>query len=85
MAALVLGEGGGLWYFWTRYRALQDDAAVSSAVAGGLQLQLTSAYDDLASARAELAKQNDLEAKTDAKVIAASPDLDAALARVNGL
>jgi hypothetical protein len=78
-------EGAVLWYLWTHYRKLQDDAAVSSAVASGLQTQLSSAYGDLAAARAALAKQNDLEAKADAKAVAGNPDLDAALARVNGL
>lgn len=85
LALVVLGESGGLWYLWTQYRTLQDVAAVNSAVARGLQSQLSSAYADLASARAVLAKQNDLEAKSDAKVVTSNPDLDAALARVNGL
>lgn len=85
LGVLALAEGAGLWYLWTRYRALQDDAAVANAVASGLSAQLTGAYDDLASARAALAKQNDLEAKTDAKTVADNPDLAAALVRINGL
>lgn len=85
LSAAALGEGALVWYLWTRYRAVQDDAAVANAVAGGLHSQLSSAYNDLASARAVLAKQNDLEAKADAKVVTANPDLDAALSRVNGL
>lgn len=85
LGVLVASEGGALLYLWKRYRALQDDAAVSSAVASGLQSQLGTAYDDLASARAVLAKQNDLEAKSDVKVVASNPDLDAALSRINSL
>lgn len=85
LAVIALSEGGGLLCLWTRYRALQDEAAVSTAVAGGLMIQLASAYGDLAAARAALAKQNDLEAKSDVTVVSTNPDLDAALGRINGL
>lgn len=85
LSVLVLAEAAALWYLWSRYRTLQDKAAVADSVAEGLQAQLAAAYRDLAAAREALVKQNDLEAKHDEALVTANPGLDAALDRINGL
>ena len=85
ISVVALGEGGALWYLWRRWRSAQDEVAVAGAVSSGLQVQLSSAYEDLAAARQALAKQNAVEAQHDATVVAAAPALADALARINGL
>lgn len=85
LGALALGEAGLVWWVWRKYRTAQDSSDVADSMVSGFTEQLMSTYNDLAEARRALVAQNDLEAKTDAKTVSVNPDLDAAIARINGL
>lgn len=81
-AALVLGSE---WYLLSKYREARDALSVASAAGNAVVSALRTANADLMAAREALARQNDLEAKTDARTVAGNPGLADAVARFNGL
>lgn len=85
LSVVALSEAAGVWYLWSRWRSAQVGADASALAANASAAAMTTAFQDLALARGALAKQNDLEAKADAKTVATHPELAAAIDRANGL